>query len=125
MINFKAGKYYVGDLCYVIDDVAWQALCKRLEADGYFESDGGKWTGRCNGSTIVLFSTLNGDGSYYDQYSRQYLVDSGNIGIMPVDVISKGDADGGNIIEFETDFAVEAVDKGVFAFGNIVVDTSK
>lgn len=117
MKQFKAGKYYVGDLCYVVkEEGEWDKL---LEDTNYFENDNQTY----NGCPIFAKSTVFGDGEYFDQDDRSYLVDAGIIGIMPFEII-EGKVNRGHIIEFNTDFEVSAKD-GVFTFGNIVIDTNE
>jgi len=113
-MRFKAGKYYVGDLCYVISDENWIPLLERTNylTDGEFEY---------NGMRAYADGTANGDGTFYDNYNREYGVDAGLIGIMPVEAIDN-ESNGGNIIEFENDFEVWS-EEGLFRFGNITIDT--
>jgi len=62
---------------------------------------------------------INGDGSYKASNNKTYGVDSGHIGIIPIEAL--------NIMEsscerFEDDFMV-IIDNGVFSFGNIEIET--
>lgn len=116
-MKFKAGKYYIGDLCYVVKEHSdWMKL---LEDTNYFQNENQSY----KGYSIFAESTAHGDGVYYDQDGREYGVDAGIIGIMPVEVI-ESDGKGGNIIEFKEDFEVETIELGVFKFGNIVINTA-
>jgi hypothetical protein len=114
MSKFKAGKYYVGDLCYVVSDDNWMPLLERTDylSIGEFEY---------KGMRTYADSTAYGDGTYYDNYGREYGVDAGLIGIMPIEAIDN-ESNGGNIIEFENDFEVWS-EEGLFRFGNITIDT--
>ena len=63
----KAGKYYVGDLCYVMSDAEWEQFCKitiqgNKVIDGEFEMPDGR--------KFATYSTAYGDGVYYDQYGH-------------------------------------------------------
>lgn len=71
--------WFVGDLCYVMDDV-WNEVCNLI-----FPSGGhgvyGKHTLR-DGRSFVVFSTYFGDGVYPDQFGNSYPVDAGLIGAI-------------------------------------------
>jgi hypothetical protein len=68
-------KYVVGD------------LCNCLSSDDWFDY--------CNSETLpegaYSFHTATGDGTYYDQEGREFGVDSGTIGIIPLDKVSDRD----------------------------------
>jgi len=118
-VNFKAGKYYVGDLCYVINDKHWDELGEKtnwFQNDEQFEF---------KGKTIFVSHTAYGDGRFNDYQGREYFVDAGLIGVIPFDIIDNNEiGDGGQIIEFEKDFYASCSDKGIFKIGNITIDTS-
>lgn len=115
-VTFSKGKYYVGDLCYVIRDEAWQELLERTD---YFANNEFEF----NDETGFSANTAYGDGIYSDEDGREYFVDAGLIGIIPVKALgSIEDAVGGQIIEFEEDFDVYVRD-GIFFFGDVVIIT--
>lgn len=71
---FKAGKYWIGDPCYVnFEGYTWQ------------------------------HGTAYGDGVFVDQKGREYGVDGGSLGIVAIEYVGK-EADGGHFIEFKKDF---------------------
>lgn len=125
-----AGKYYVGDLCYVMHG-EWDECCGL-----FFE---GRTDHGCNegifqlkdGRKFATFNTAYGDGCYVDQHRREYGVDSGGIGCIRVEDIDfvgelewgKNDTDGGQVIEFKQDFPVWKKD-GVLYFGDVVINTA-
>jgi len=113
-MKFKAGTYYVGDLCYVISDDNWDKL---LDETNYLENDNLTF----KGESIWSHGTCYGDGSYTDQKGRKYGVDAGIIGIMPAH-LRDDENENDNIITFEKDFEVSYED-GVFLFGDIQIDT--
>ncbi|KAJ1479555.1 hypothetical protein T484DRAFT_1749072 [Baffinella frigidus] len=87
VFTMPPGKYYVGDLCYVLGDKAHDELCKMCWPEGRFASDGtfakgihGK-TILSDGRTVVSWECPYGDGAYEDQNGRFYMVDSGWLGI--------------------------------------------
>ena len=68
-------KYVIGDLCNCLNQDDWFAYCDNEELpDGAFS-----------------FHTFTGDGVYLDQEDREYGVDSGTIGIIPLDKVSDQD----------------------------------
>ena len=80
----QAGKYYVGDLCYVMDNDEWDQVCSIIIQgnkvfDGEFELKDGR--------KFAIYSTAYGDGLYNDYYGNEYSVDSGSIGCIKVEDI--------------------------------------
>lgn len=120
-MKFPAGKYYVGDLCYVLSD-RWDEFCdltivnREVLDGGFIMKDGTRfWT----------HTTMYGDGSYYDGQGREYGVDAGIIGVVSMDQIDKDPncLDGGQVVEFKIPFEPYYA-SGVFQIGNIRIDTS-
>ena len=120
-MKFAAGKYYVGDLCYVLSD-RWDEFCsltianREVLSGGFVMKDGTRfWT----------HTTMYGDGSYHDGQGREYGVDAGLIGVVSMDQIDENPncLDGGQVIEFKAPFEPYYKD-GLFFIGNVVIDTS-
>lgn len=112
-MKFKAGKYYVGDLCYVHNEEMYE---KAVLNDDEVEN-------------VWFENTAYGDGSYFDQTGNTYFVDAGIIGICPVEMIKENNdwgvmkpGHGYNIVDFPEDFEVDG-DNGIFTIGHIVIDT--
>jgi len=118
-VKFKAGTYYVGDLCYVINDQNWEVLGEKthwFQDDDKFEF---------KGREVFVSSTAYGDGLFRDYQDREYSVDAGLIGVIPFDIIDDNKTgSGGQIIVFENDFSASCSDKGIFKIGDITIDTS-
>lgn len=115
--TMPAGRYFVGDLCYVMHP-QWDEFCtKSLANEGLVVLD--------NGVRTAQFGTMYGDGCYQDQSGNAYGVDSGLIGCILVQDISDDTAymEGGNIIEFPKDFECSDDDDGVMHFGHIKINT--
>lgn len=125
-VKVQAGTYYVGDLCYVIkSDDMWSKVCDAMYPDGGNHSVEGLIV--VDGYEMVTYSTMYGDGTYYDAFSNEYPVDAGLIGLISVDAIEKingGTVDMtlGNVVTFEEDFVCDSED-GVLTFGNIIIHT--
>ena len=116
----KAGKYYVGDLCYVLGD-RWDEVCDLTIKDhqcleGEFELK--------DGTRFAMYGTAYGDGVYRDQNGNSYPVDSGAIGCVLVDSITPSELDEslGNVFDFDDDFTTSA-DGGIIYIGEIEIDT--
>jgi len=121
------GTYYIGDLCYVMDDV-WDDVCATLfqHAEKGSVDEGGFRLHNNQDVEFVSFNTLYGDGTYLDQQGRKYPVDSGGIGCVSVDHIDITNVHAqpslGNIITFDKPFLCERVG-GTIYFGKIVIET--
>jgi hypothetical protein len=124
-----AGKYYVGDLCYVMTDGEWEEFCsltiKNNQClDGEFQFKDGR--------RFATYGTKWGDGEYYDQYGHTYSVDAGLIGCILVDDIRANKYDNllklGAIMEFKTDFVTGGGREdggwhGTIQFGHVAIET--
>ena len=117
MIKLPAGTYFVGDPCYIVPENDWIPL---LEATDYFAAPA---TLRFRGYTVGASSTAYGDGTYHDQNGREYSVDAGLLGAVPV-AYAKTDAywDGGHVVEFPHPFTI-SYDDGVVVIGHIYINT--
>jgi len=132
---FPAGKYYVGDLCYVMHD-EWDEVCGLFFKgrddhgcnEGVFELKDGR--------RFASFNTKFGDGCYFDQHGNEYGVDAGLIGCIAmndIDLNADGNfTSGGQIIEFKNDFSVSGSQglsrqdwDGVITIGHIVIKTEE
>jgi hypothetical protein len=118
--KFKAGKYYIGDLCYIFGE-SWSDISGRCD-DCAFLFDK---------KQVFIAGTAYGDGAYKDNHDREYFVDSGTIGIVPVSLLKKDGkhteksvnaSEGMHIVKFDNDFDVSAYN-GVFEFGDLRIDT--
>lgn len=121
-----SGNYYVGDLCYVLHEV-WDEVCGIMFKDMSNDNNGEFMLK--DGRRFAVYGTAYGDGTYKDQYGNRYDVDAGIIGCILVSDIKlisgdwwSNDTDGGNVIEFKSDFVCECND-GVIQFGHIMIDT--
>lgn len=121
-MEFPAGRYWIGDLCYVIRD-EWKEFCAKVfgnhdqENVGKIELDDG---------TVTWFHfTAYGDGTYFDQFGNMYGVDAGLIGIIAVHDIkdhSQNYIGGGNLHTFDAPFTVNYVDS-TFYFDDVRIYT--
>ena len=116
----KAGKYYIGDLCYVMHDV-WDEFCEitiegRSCLDGEFAL--------ADGRQFATYGTAYGDGEYETNVGGRVGVDAGLVGCIRVEDITdpRSKLDLGIIVEFERDFSTSE-DRGTITFGHVNVYT--
>ena len=112
-----AGKYYVGDICYVLHEV-WDEVCDLIGNDGEFTLKDGR--------RFACYGTVYGDGCYRDQYGSEYGVDAGVIGCIKLEDIDMADLSnfttGGQIRNFATEFKTGS-DNGNIFFGEVLIPT--
>jgi hypothetical protein len=125
-----AGKYYIGDLCYVMTNEEWREFCD-ITLDGTKVKDG-EFQFK-DGRRFATYSTAFGDGVYHDQYGHSYSVDAGLIGCILVEDIKADKYDNlldlGAIQEFDTDFVTGGGRgtpdwQGTIQFGRVVIETN-
>jgi len=120
------GKYWCGDLCYVINN-RWDEVCNLLfppDSKGDHRSNEGELELE-GGIKFAIYGTAWGDGCYADNFGNEYGVDAGVIGCIKVDDLAKlGEkvSDLGTIHEFPEDFETSYQD-GVITFGHVKIDT--
>ena len=76
--------FYVGDICYALSKDVYHGV---WGGAGYKD---GKHTDHATGREFIVAGTADGDGVYLDQIGRPYLVDAGNIGIVPLELLDEG-----------------------------------
>jgi hypothetical protein len=126
--SFPAGKYWIGDLCYV------NALSKTWnETGGYGEATAGPRGSfdNVNGffhvkdPDVVVWShsTAHGDGSYDSSEGFEFCVDAGLIGVCPIEVAEMDGHYGGYVYEARREFTPFYRD-GTFYIDNIAIYTN-
>jgi hypothetical protein len=127
-MSMPAGKYYIGDLCYVMSNDEWKEFCK-ITLTGSKVLDGELQMP--DGRKFATYSTAFGDGVYFDQYGHSFSVDAGLIGcILESDIKEPLDniLDLGAIIDFNEPFVTsggrgEKDWDGVIQFGTVMIET--
>ena len=117
----KAGKYYIGDLCYVMHP-EWDEFCS-LTISGNNVLDGE--FNLKDGRRFATFTTKWGDGTYKDEQGRSYGVDAGLIGCIAVEDITPSELENlkdGHVVEFVQDFSTFSAG-GIIRIGSICIDT--
>lgn len=123
-MTMPAGNYWVGDLCYVLEN-EWDEVCdimntaEREDPENY---GSGEFV-LSDGRRFAIYKTRWGDGTYEDAQGRKYPVDSGTIGCILAEDITPDDSS--NIIHFRKEFDTEYSDhdRSVIKFGHIHIDT--
>lgn len=118
-----AGKYYVGDLCYVMHP-QWKEVCDILFAN---RDDNGCNEGEftlANGVRFAIYNTEFGDGTYPDDEGNFYPVDAGCIGCIRVEDVYDPEwwLDGMTVHTFTEDFTT-STDGSDIRIGDVVVHT--
>jgi hypothetical protein len=105
------GKYYVGDICYALDETVYD----RVFGGQNYES--GCYT--CEDGFFMVSSTAYGDGSYKGTNGKSYDVDAGVIGIISEKLIDQhsGSLCGGHIHTFKHPIDV-SFKAGIFKFSS-------
>ncbi len=118
-----AGKYYIGDLCYVLGDKNGFDWIDTLKSTGYLSSETGMF--ELKGVKFFSSRTNYGDGYFKDGEGRGYGVDAGIIGCFPVDALEDGDGlMFGHVVSFKEGFKCTPCDsEGVIQMGNVLVRT--
>ncbi len=113
--TLPAGTYYIGDPCYVFNNKDWDRICKEcLDELGIISIFKHKF---------FMEGTTYGDGTYHDNFGRNYPVDAGLIGAVPIELIAKKYMRVGMaFITFDKELFIEYND-GNFTFGDIVIKT--
>lgn len=116
----KAGKYYIGDLCYVLRDEIWDEVCGLLFHGWGNVLDDGLHKLK-DGREFYIFSTAHGDGVYKDQVGFEYAIDSGTIGCILADSVKLPERGKFRVVDLPD--AYSYVDGGTLYFGNVIINT--
>ena len=119
------GQYYVGDLCYVLED-RWNEvcdiICQRNESGNLNEGE----FSLSDGTKFAVYRTKWGDGVYQDQHGKNYPVDAGIIGCVAVkNIMAESHNAGcalGQVFKFDFDFTTYTNDS-IIHFGHVLIDT--
>ena len=69
-------KVWVGDPCYVLNDDQYETVLDRSDPEVDLED-----------FSCVVYNTFCGDGRFYDQNGKEYIVDSGQLCIIPLECV--------------------------------------
>lgn len=127
-MTMPAGRYYIGDLCYVMHDV-WDECCDLMfvsDEQGFPQEVKGEMALK-DGRRFASFGTTWGDGEYTSNIGTSHSVDSGSIGCIRVEDIRDNTYEDieslGAIVEFDQPFEVSE-DRGLLVFGHVKIETN-
>ena len=113
-----AGQYAIGDPCYAVPDKDWDGL---LQSCNYFESPIGYVNDGTQKFPVLAFSTKWGDGCYRGTDGKEYGVDAGLIGLVPVEIVT--DLTNCELVTFDKPTLCIDDTSGKLKFGHITIDT--
>jgi len=115
-IMVPPGKYYVGDPCYVFVKSDWQKILSSNKPNDLIINVE-------EGEKIIMFG-VGGDGYFVDTSGKKYSVDSGSLGLVPIDLIDRNLIDGnltkGNLFTFASTTLCKYIEDEFIAFGDVV-----
>lgn len=117
-VMVPAGKYVLGDPCYVVPHAHWDEL---LSSCDFFNRP----VGCFKGIEVLGFSTRWGDGTYADNKHRYYPVDAGLIGLVPFEYAIDINPKLSHVIEFKDSTTCVRYSEGILVFGDIRIDTGE
>lgn len=118
-VDVPAGKYWLGDPCYVIKSEMWMDW---LESCNYLNER--HLVGETpDGHFAIGFNTASGDGLYNDQFGFAYGVDAGLIGLVAYEHNPKAAGHFSNLVEFSETVQAKVDDDGNMQFGKYIIIT--
>jgi hypothetical protein len=126
-ITLEPGTYWIGDLCYVIENETWQnKICTALNHSEEHHDGTDPALVVLPGGCAFLGNTSYGDGTYTGSNGFNYGVDSGTIGIVNKEAMNKVltdcDTTLGTFITRDKHFSV-SIENGTFKFDDIIIET--
>lgn len=119
-VTVPAGQYVLGDPCYAVPDEHWLPL---LETCQYFRNPIGTVKAGSRVFEVLGFGTRWGDGCYAGSNGKEYPVDAGLIGLVPIELVDNVSDHYDNIVTFNRDTVCRADEDGKLHFGSIMIDT--
>ena len=125
-MTMPAGRYYIGDLCYVMHD-EWDEAVSLMFPDNHSGRGVDGEFALKDGHRFANFGTRWGDGTYTSNIKTHHSVDSGSIGCIRVEDIQDNTYDNietlGAVVEFDQPFEVSE-DAGLIRFGAVEIETN-
>lgn len=100
-MTLPPGTYYIGDLCYALNDTLYDTVFGPQYRDGYYCS-------QTNPSDVFMMGRTD-DGLYYGTDGKDYAVDAGIIGIASESTLGpeKKPYNGGSLYTFKNEVTVK------------------
>ena len=115
-VTVPAGQYVLGDPCYAVPYEDWDDL---LASCDYFRNP----IGSAGKFKVLAFGTRWGDGCYAGSDGKEYPVDAGLIGLVPIELVEDMSEHYGNVVTFNKPTVCSSNGDGKLRFGSIVIDT--
>jgi hypothetical protein len=109
-VTLPPGEYYIGDLCYALDDTIYENVF------GSNDYESGLYTQTSTNRSFFVDNTAYGDGAYEGSDGKEYCVDAGIIGICNKSLMCQ-DGGGGHIHKFSDPVKCDFY-RGVFTFNS-------
>ncbi len=111
------GQYFIGDPCHVFSDDVWSKILRQnTHNDIVFKIDDKKF----------VMCDIGGDGDIQDSTSHVYSIDSGSLGIVPLDVLDLALLEKtkhlGKVVTFEKTTEVKFMSEEFVQFGDLFFD---
>lgn len=121
-VRMPPGEYYLTDPCYCFEDKTWSELCDL--ANVWQEPE--NVVTQFRGKPLLSFNTENGDGCYTDNEGFEYGVDSGMIGLVPVEIADNPPPEGlSRKVSFLNRFLCSRSPNGTLMFRSIRIETNE
>lgn len=125
-MTMPAGRYYIGDLCYVMHD-EWKEVCDLFYPPGVSGRGVEGEFALKDGRRFASFTTAYGDGEYRSSINTLHSVDSGSIGCILMEDIRDTTYNNiehlGAVVDFPEPFEVSE-DTGLLTFGHVMIETN-
>jgi hypothetical protein len=93
--TLESGKYYLGDPSHVLSEKIYIGILENI-----YQFKNGKLN--INGIYIIIHNTHSGDGIFIDTKNRKYSIQSGLIGLIPLELIENTSlCKDGHVFNFE------------------------
>jgi hypothetical protein len=115
-VTVPAGQYVLGDPCYAVPYEDWDGL---LTSCDFFRNP----IGSVGAFKVLAFGTQWGDGCYAGSNGKEYPVDAGLIGLVPIELVEDLTEHHDNIVTFNKSTVCSTNGDGKLRFGHIVIDT--
>lgn len=119
-VTVPAGQYVLGDPCYAVPDQHWEDL---LASCDFFRNPVGLVKDGAKKFAVLGFGTRWGDGCYAGSDGKEYPVDAGLIGLVPIELVENISEHYGYVVTFNKDTVCRSDGDGKLYFGSIVIDT--
>lgn len=124
-MTMPAGRYYIGDLCYVMHP-EWKEFCDVTIQDE--QCLDGEFV-LADGRRFASFRTAYGDGTYRSNIGTEHSVDAGLIGCIRVEDIHDNQYSQevlerlAAFVDFDQPFEVSS-DQGLLVFDHVQIETA-